>query len=111
VRGDRVQLARAVLNVVENAVRAGGPAGRTEVRVGTEQGFVSVEVDDDGPGFARIPTGTGLGLRIARKALTQCGGGLAVTTSRRGGACVRLAVPLVARVPVPRGALDQRASS
>lgn len=94
VQGDRVQLSRAVLNVVENAVRAAGPTGRTLVRVAAGDGRATVEVDDDGPGFALIPPGTGLGLRIARRALAASGGGLAVSPSRLGGACVRLVLPL-----------------
>jgi signal transduction histidine kinase len=106
VRGDRVQLGRAVLNLLDNAVRAAGPGGSTEVRVTAEHGLVSVDVDDDGPGFARIAPGSGLGLKIAQRAAAACGGRLNITDSQRGGACVRLALPLAARVPDARVAMS-----
>ncbi|WP_395990327.1 sensor histidine kinase [Actinomadura sp. 9N215] len=46
---DPVALWRAVRNVLDNACRVAD--GRVDVRVESGQGWVAVQVDDDGPGF------------------------------------------------------------
>ncbi|TDD80308.1 sensor histidine kinase, partial [Actinomadura rubrisoli] len=51
---DPVALWRALRNVLDNACRVA--EGRVDVRVAVEQGWVVIQVDDDGPGF-----GTGWG--------------------------------------------------
>lgn len=90
VAGDRASVRRCLVNVVDNAVRAAGPAGRVTVgvRVGTDA--VRVLVDDDGPGFGQVPSRSGMGLRITRQALEGIGGDLSVAPSGAGGVCVVL---------------------
>ncbi|GAA2144313.1 sensor histidine kinase [Actinomadura napierensis] len=51
---DPVALWRAVRNVLDNACRVA--EGRVDVQVEVDQGWVVIQVDDDGPGFG---TGTG----------------------------------------------------
>jgi two-component sensor histidine kinase len=69
-----------------------------------------VIVEDDGPGFGRVPTHNGIGLQVARRVLTGLGGGLAIGRSDElGGARVAFGVPSVLRaVPLPRGAEHDR---
>lgn len=93
VHADPVTLSRSIRNLIENAVRAAGPAGQVEVRVLTHGHEVSVEVADDGPGFGNLPQQHGLGLMTVRRFAALHGGHVSVGTSAWGGALVRLHLP------------------
>jgi signal transduction histidine kinase len=109
VLGGRDELRRALMNVVDNAVRAAGPRGRVLVTVRPGPASVRILVEDDGPGFGKVDGGTGLGLVITRQALEALGGGLSILLpSREAGGCVALSLPLAAPgedadQPVPAG--------
>ncbi|MGA0560951.1 sensor histidine kinase N-terminal domain-containing protein [Ancylobacter sp. VNQ12] len=90
VSGDPVNLAEAIKNILDNAVRHGAP-GRITVRLTRRLDMVVVEVEDDGPGipagqWLRVvqrfgaPSsdgkGSGLGLSIAAEVLAAHGGAL-----------------------------------
>jgi signal transduction histidine kinase len=94
VEAPPIALRRAVANVIANAVRAAGPDGAVVVRIGHSGDFVAVEVEDDGPGFGRIPTVHGVGLEITDAALRFLGGGLEISAVPSGGTCVCLRIPL-----------------
>lgn len=82
---------RAVANVVDNAVRAAGPAGEVEISVQDRSPHVVIDVVDDGPGFGKGPAGTGsLGLGITTWLAEQCGGRVEVMSARPHGVRVRL---------------------
>lgn len=84
---DAQQLTQTVVNLLLNALEA-SPAGRTiHVRVSQENGNVSVEVKDEGPGldpeqrehlfepfYTTKPAGTGLGLAVSRELMRSQGG-------------------------------------
>jgi signal transduction histidine kinase len=92
--GDRADLRRCLVNVLDNAVRAAGPAGRVTVTVRRGK-VIGVDVEDDGPGFGHVPTGSGLGLAATRQVLESVGGDLSVgVPSRTGGARVILFLPV-----------------
>ena len=56
---------------------------------------VRIVVDDDGPGFGRVPRGTGIGLTETRRELRELGGALSPgLRSGLGGARVALSLPL-----------------
>jgi signal transduction histidine kinase len=94
VRGGRETVRRALVNVVDNAVRAAGRSGRVIVTVRPGPTSVRVLVEDDGPGFGHVPGGSGLGLAITRHALEELGGGLSILVpSRPAGGCVALSLP------------------
>ncbi len=87
VIGDPDALARALRNLLDNAVRAGGDDGRILVELQRSPTHVRATVSDNGPGvprdererifegFVRLPGsssgGTGLGLAIARAIARQ----------------------------------------
>ncbi len=123
VEADPAHLARAITNIVDNAIRHAETAVRVEVSV--EGGQVRIGVVDDGPGMApgdrervferfvrleddrgRASGGTGLGLAIARELVSASGG--TVTIDGPGpGATVVTRLPEARRTPPgPRGAGD-----
>ncbi len=102
-------VARAVRNLVGNAVKFGPPDGPVEVSLRREDGWAVFEVADRGPGidpqdlphvferFYRGPSerpGSGLGLAIVA-AVAQAGGGTAEVLPRPGGGSIaRLRLPI-----------------
>lgn len=95
VRANRATLRRCVMNVVDNAVRAAGPAGNVTLTVYRQSQAFRIVVDDDGPGFGRVPKSTGLGLAVTREALGLLGGHLSIGLPwRSSGARVALSLPL-----------------
>lgn len=111
VRGDVPALARAVRNVIENAVRH-ATAG-VDVGLTVDDGWAVVTTADDGPGipadraaevferFARLDEarsghdgGTGLGLAIAREVVERHGGTITVDLDHQPGACVVITLPV-----------------
>jgi signal transduction histidine kinase len=94
VGGSREELRRCLIDVVDNAARAAGPAGTVVVSLRRGPDTVRILVEDDGPGFGRVPSGTGLGLALTREVLANMGGVLSIgLPSRTGGAAVALTLP------------------
>jgi signal transduction histidine kinase len=93
-RGHRGQIRRSVGNVVENAVRAAGPRGQVMVTERLDGDWIRIIVEDDGPGFGRIQSGSGLGLAVTRANLRAIGGSLSIgVRSSLGGARVAICLP------------------
>jgi signal transduction histidine kinase len=105
---------RAVLNIVTNAVDAvaeAGPPGRVTVKTCylPEQNVAQIEIRDTGPGIAadqmdklfspfvstKKSRGTGLGLPVSQKILTEHGGKITVESLPGQGACFTLELPAV----------------
>jgi two-component system sensor histidine kinase TctE len=109
--GDPVNLAEAIKNIVDNAVRHGAPA-EIAVRVFTENGRAIVEVEDDGPGIPPAlwqralqrfgasrseGKGSGLGLSIAAEVAAAHGGGVAFRERGKVGFVVALSFAIDGR--------------
>ena len=92
---------RVLTNVVDNAARAAGPAGRVEITVAMlaePPPRALLEVLDNGPGFGHGPPGAAsLGLGVVTTLLESCGGSMAVHAPSGGGALVRIVIPVLAR--------------
>lgn len=98
--GSRATLRRCVVNLVDNAVRAAGPTGRVTVSAHRGPGEVRVLIEDDGPGFGRVPTRSGLGLGLTRQGLESLGGRMSLgLPSGTGGARVAFSLPAPATAP------------
>jgi signal transduction histidine kinase len=106
VSADRDQILSLLTNLLFNAIDATPPDGRVEVRAAVEPDGIMVEVTDTGPGIApsiaaRLftpfvttkPTGTGLGLTIARRVARDHGGTLTAANGAEGGARFVLTLP------------------
>ena len=86
VRGNAIELRRAVANLLSNGTRAAGPDGKVVVELHSADEHVLLTIDDDGPGFGLIRRGTGLGLRAAASSLESYGGRIEYSRSQMGGA-------------------------
>jgi signal transduction histidine kinase len=110
VAADPGEVRRIVRNLVENAVRHGGPRVHVTVVTRAADRDAVLEVADDGPGIAAadIPQifepfhrlrahagadGTGLGLAIAADLATRNGGRLSVRSVAGSGSTFTLALP------------------
>lgn len=115
---DRERLARAVSNLVANAVTHAGADGRIEVSASDRGDRVEINVDDDGPGvpvaerqrvfdrFARLDSartsdrgGSGLGLAIVRAIAEAHGGEASCSDSPLGGARFTVSLPAILTRP------------
>ena len=96
VRASRVDVWRALANLVENACRAAGRGGCVRVKVWAGADGARLEVHDSGPGWGEGPRGTaGLGLSIVRSTAAAHGGHLETGASELGGAAACLVLPSV----------------
>jgi signal transduction histidine kinase len=112
VRGNSILLARALENVVDNALRSG--AQRVEVALARQADEVVIAVRDDGPGvspelrdnlFEPFVSGrgsTGLGLVLV-KDIAQAHGGSVRLLPAACGAHFELRLPALAAAAPPRG--------
>jgi signal transduction histidine kinase len=91
------------MNLLENARDAVRDGGRIEVRATSSDGYVDLEVADDGvgippdlmprifdPHFSTRSTGTGLGLAIVRRLVESWGGRVDAMSERDVGTVVRI---------------------
>ena len=118
VVGDRAQLTQVFLNLIRNSLEALGGSGalqistRIETRFHIRQAsgrrqFLSVFLDDNGPGvpeadlphlfapfFTTKPRGTGLGLAVCHRIVSEHGGTIAYEARPGGGARFRVTLPV-----------------
>jgi signal transduction histidine kinase len=104
VTGDGERLRQVLLNLTRNALEAMQDGGTTlRLRARATADDVEIDVEDDGPGFADdLPVfdaffttkeqGTGLGLSLVHRIVTDHGGTIRVA-SRPGRTCFTVALP------------------
>jgi nitrogen fixation/metabolism regulation signal transduction histidine kinase len=108
VNADRDQLRRALLNLVQNGLEATAPGGHVRVSAHAESDQLRVAVSDDGPGltpeqeeqlfvpgFTTKPQGSGLGLTLVERIVTDHGGTLSVESAPGHGTTFILRLPLI----------------
>jgi heavy metal sensor kinase len=113
VRGDRLALRQALLNLVDNAIKYAPEGSSITVRSGSAARAAFVEVADEGPGIApehqgrvferfyrvdqsrsRDAGGTGLGLSLVKWAAEAHGGRVELESTVGKGSRFRMALPL-----------------
>ncbi len=102
---DRDQIKRVFLNLFDNAVEVTSGKGTVKVGVGLNEGWVVVEVSDDGPGiprelksrifepYASGKGGTGLGLAIVSSIVQSHGGEIRAEDNEPSGAKFIIKLP------------------
>ncbi len=108
VNADRDQIRRALLNLAQNALdaTAAPKPGRVLVNVATDDAWARLRVSDDGPGltdeqrenlfvpgFTTKARGSGLGLTLVERIVTDHGGTLEVESSPGRGTTFVLRLP------------------
>jgi signal transduction histidine kinase len=110
VDGDAASLARAVQNLIANAIRHGAAGKWVAIRAIAEERSVAISVEDRGPGISPrdLPhlfepfyrgrgadrvRGSGLGLTIVKQIASAHGGSVSVDKRREGGAIFTLRLP------------------
>jgi signal transduction histidine kinase len=104
---DRTLVARALANIIENALHAMPGAGRLEIDASGNDAHVTLTVRDTGVGmdadalarvfepyFSTKTTGTGLGLTIARRNIELSGGAIEVESAKGAGTVVHVRLPV-----------------
>lgn len=115
VVADPHQIEQVFLNIINNAVDAileTGRTGKVKIRVLVQNGQVSTQFADDGPGLKdpkrifdpfyttkSIGKGTGLGLSICYGIVKEHGGDITAFNAPEGGAVIEVKLPLATAVP------------
>ena len=110
MQGDRAAMGRALINIIDNAVKWSPVGGTVRICLQVVDDGAELLVDDSGPGIpvaerakvferfyrateTRSTPGSGLGLAIAKQALTRHEATVTVEDSDDGGARFRVALP------------------
>ena len=113
LRANRAMLARALINLIDNAVRYGHEGGEIVVSVSKNNHAAMLTVSDDGPGMSETDTqkaftrfwradksratpGTGIGLAIVSSCAKAHGGSAEVHSTPGNGASFTLTLPIKA---------------
>jgi signal transduction histidine kinase len=120
--GVRGQLVSVILNLVLNAVDATEMRGRIEIGATHDQSGIRIWVKDDGcgiaphrlpdlfqPYFTTKPHGTGLGLFMCRKLVSQHGGTIECESAANSGARFTVRLPLADNAIEDRTAFEAAA--
>jgi len=113
VRADRERTVQALSQLLDNAVKFGGPEGTVTVRARLANGFATVSVTDQGPGvskadrdrifdrFVRLGNlltretqGAGVGLFIAKRSVEAMNGRIRLEPGSETGATFVIEIPL-----------------
>lgn len=112
LRGDEERLVQVVINLLHNAIKFSPEGGKVELSVLEKEGFVNIQVKDEGPGVpaemqkavfdrfkqvsetdATVKKGTGLGLAISKAIVEAHGGTIGITSNNGGGSIFWFTLP------------------
>jgi CHASE2 domain-containing sensor protein len=112
VRGDRSLLARALINLLDNAIRFSPDGGQVRLTLREDGDWQEIDITDQGCGIApedigklftlygRVtrtghpnPTGVGLGLVIVKTIVERHGGTVAIDSAVGAGTTIRIYLP------------------
>lgn len=104
---DGEQFKRALINIIDNAVKVMNAKGVMEVSVRDSEGSVMIDIADSGPGikdeekeklflpyFSKTKGGTGLGLAIANNIVTDHRGRILVRDNKPRGSVFTVEIPI-----------------
>jgi two-component system nitrogen regulation sensor histidine kinase NtrY len=104
---DTEQFKRALINIIDNAVKAMNNEGTVDISVKINENNVIIDIADTGPGiedeekeklfipyFSRRKDGTGLGLAIANKIVNDHGGRILVKDNKPQGSIFSVEIPI-----------------
>ena len=120
IRIDRERIKEAIVNLLHNAMEATPDGGDISIDIADDRlpngrPAVCLEIQDSGPGIdqglqalifdpyistkteGQLPTGTGLGLHIARRHIEAHGGTISVESPPGSGALFRVVLPIERR--------------
>jgi nitrogen fixation/metabolism regulation signal transduction histidine kinase len=110
VQIDRTLIARALTNLVENAVQAMPAGGKLAVTAADRGDTVEITIGDTGVGmdaeavrrafepyFSTKTAGSGLGLANAKRNIELCGGSIAIDSVVNAGTRVTVTLPVASR--------------
>jgi signal transduction histidine kinase len=108
VYADKVELRRAIENIVQNALDAMTEQGKITVIIERTEDQIAVHISDDGPGiatevmdklftphFTTKADGNGLGLITVQRIIADSGGTVKITSEPGSGTMVSLFLPAV----------------
>jgi two-component system phosphate regulon sensor histidine kinase PhoR len=113
VKGNSLQLASAVMNIIDNAITYSNIGCRMSVRTKNEGSGISIEIKDNGPGIqpseqelvfkkayrvrtgTKMPEGFGLGLYLARTSVEKNGGKLSLFSDGVSGCSFLIQLPVL----------------
>jgi PAS domain S-box-containing protein len=104
--GDALLLKEALCNIIGNAIEAADIQGQVSIEADRSNSYLNIIISDNGPGIAESikgklftpfvsskPSGTGLGLAMARKIINLHKGTISLESVRREGTVCRIALP------------------
>ncbi|GMV65002.1 MAG: hypothetical protein AMXMBFR75_08050 [Candidatus Hinthialibacteria bacterium] len=107
---DRVDLRRAFVNIIKNAIEAMPEGGTLIIRVHEDSDWIVIEFEDNGEGipgeirdhvlelgFTTKDTGSGLGLAQVDRCIREHSGTLEIHPRKGGGTCIHIRLPVLSQ--------------